>query len=78
MSSVTVRGCSLLNMRVGVILGWELLLEHPPTNCSVGAHAQNIASLKSQFGTSDCAFNTLNCLLTALPTGPTYSLHVKK
>lgn len=82
----------LFNLRVGdeqcdsprlqfaqhAILGWELLLEHPPTNCSVGAHARNIASLKSQFGTSDCAFNTLNCLLTALPTGPTYSLHVKK
>jgi len=56
MSRATVRDCSLLNVLVVVNLRWELFLEHPPTNCSVGACAQNVPGLKSLFGTSDLCF----------------------
>lgn len=66
MSRVTVRGCILLHMRVVVIIAWELSLEHPSTNCRVGA--QNIVGWNLRLALLICVFHTLNCLLTALPT----------
>lgn len=75
MSRVTVWGCILLHMRVVVIIAWELLLEHPPNNCSVGV--QNIAGWNLRLALLICAFHTLNCLLTALPTGPNCNLWAK-
>lgn len=73
MSRVTVQGCSSYNILVIANLGWEFLLEHLPTNWSLGNCAQDIAGLKSQLVILICAFNTLNCPLTPLSTGPTYS-----
>lgn len=76
MSRVTVRGCIVLCMRLVVITAWELSLEHPPTTCSVGA--QNIAGWNLRLALLICAFHTLSCLLTALPTGPNCNLWAKK
>lgn len=75
MSGVTVWDCSLLHMRVVVIIAWELLLEHPPTNGSVGV--QNTAGWNLRLELLICAFHTLNCFLTALPTGPNCILWAK-
>lgn len=71
-----IQDCILLHMRVVVIISWELLLEHPPTNCSVGV--QNTAGWNLRLELLICAFHTLNCLLTALPTGPNCILWAKK
>lgn len=54
MSRVTVRGCILFHMRVVVIISQELLLEHPPTNCS---GSSKYSELKSQVGTSNLSFS---------------------
>lgn len=75
MSRVAVWGCILLHMRVVVIISWELLLKHPLTNCSVGV--QNIVGWNLRLALLICAFHTLNCLLTALPTGPNCILWAK-
>lgn len=75
MSRVTVRGCILLHMQVVVIISWELLLEHPPTNCSVGV--QSRVGWNLRLALLICAFHTLKCLLTALPTGPNCILWAK-
>lgn len=75
MSRVTVRDCILLHLRVVVIIARELLLEHPPTNCSVGV--QNTAGWNLRLELLICAFHTLNCLLTTLPTGPNCILWAK-
>lgn len=75
MNRVTVWGCILLHMWVVVIISWELLREHPPTNCSMGV--QNIVDWNLRLALLICAFLTPNCLLTALPTGPNCILWAK-
>lgn len=75
MNRVTVWGCVLLHMWVVVIISWELLREHPPTNRSMGV--QNILGWNLMLALLICAFLTPNCLLTALPTGPNCILWAK-